>query len=276
MTPINIAISSDSLGYSSRDALTRAADLGFKLVEINLQTHEFGYGYQRRPDVAFYKGLVELVQQLGLSVWSVTAPSLTQRQLYSRRARKEILLNAVGAAGLLGARVFVVEPAHIFSGEQAYADYVNGEGAPPVYPGFDELWAQAVNRRMNVALRNCQYFVGHPLTNNAERMQKTTQDLGIGWAADLRLAGGRGGIERWLDKVGERLAVAYAYDVAEDGDTRLTCEDPDWQQWLPPLGGQRLKTLVLCGHPNQDDEEFGNCRRYIEATLGSGQASEQV
>lgn len=264
---MQIAISTRSLGGTTPQALQRAAELGFQTVELNLVSDEFAYGYRRKPAVQFYRELRQQIDALQLSIWSVTLPPLTQEQMFGKRARRDVLLNAAGAAGVLGARVLVIDPAHLFSSEDAYEAYIADGLAPPIADGYDELWAQVVNRRMTVALRNVNYWVGSVLTNNPARMRKVTFDLGIGWAADVPRAVQRGGLDGWLEEVGERAAVAYAYDWAEDETTQLTPEDESWQGWLPLLQRTRLKCIVLHGHPNQDAEEFVASRDYIADLL---------
>lgn len=261
---MNLAINTASLSDDTAEALDRAAALGFDTVEVTLQPDEFGYGYRRRPDVKLYRTLRQQLDENKLSAWSVSAPQLTQRQMFSPRARREILINGAGAAGVLGAKVYVVEPAHLFANEDITETYFREQTAPPVVDGFDEAWAQVVNRRMTFAVDNASYWIGLPLLNNAERMAKVTRDLGIGWSGDLRRAS-TSDITQWLTLCGERLAVAHAYDLAEDGETRLTPEDEQWADWLAPLADTRLKTVVLHGHPNQDDNEFIAARARFEA-----------
>lgn len=265
---MNLAISTKSLSDDTPDALERAAALGYTTVEINLRADEFGYGYRRKPNARFYRTLKTQLDRLGLTVWSVTAPEMTQRQMFSARARKDILLHGAGAAGVLGAKVYAVEPAHIFTDEDSAESYFNDQRAPTLVTGFDETWAQVVNRRMTFAISNSSYWLGMPLLNNAQRMAKLTRDLGIGWSADLRRASATN-LGRWIELCGERLAVAHAYDLAEDDQTALTPEETEWAERVAPLSDTRLKTIVLHGHPNQDNEEFVNSRAAFEALLSA-------
>ncbi len=265
---MNVAISTHSLSDDTPHALERALELGFQTVEINLQADEFGYGYRRKPNARFYRELKAQLDQGGLNVWSVTVPQLTQRQMFSARARKDILLHSAGAAGILGAKVYSVEPAHIFTDEKSVESYFNDNRAPTLIDGFDETWAQVVNRRMTLAIGNMSYWLGMPLLNNAKRMARLTHDLGIGWSADLRRASSTD-LAQWIDLCGERIAVAHVYDLAEDDETALTPEEAEWETRLASLAKTRLKTIVLHGHPNQDDDEFINSRQVIEGMISA-------
>lgn len=251
-----LAISTASLSHQTPSALQRAVTLGFEWVEVNLLADELDYGYRRRPNVRFYRELKQQLDTLGLRVWSVTAPALTQAHMFSERARRDVLLHAVGAAGVLGASVFVMEPAHLFQSETLLDAYWRNKTAPPITSGFDELWAQAANRRLTLALTNQDYWMGTLLTNQVERMQQALFDLAIGWGMQVRAAVQRNTLENWLAAVGEQLAVAYVEDWNPDTNRPCLPQDPIWQTWLPLLAATRLKALVLRGQPQEPDANF--------------------
>ena len=73
-----------------------------------------------------------------LSVWSTTTPSLTQQQMFSARARKDILMSSAIAAGLVGSRVFVTSGLDVFRDEDLVDAYFERGLSPPVVAGFDE------------------------------------------------------------------------------------------------------------------------------------------
>jgi sugar phosphate isomerase/epimerase len=265
---MQIAISTGSLSQETPKALEKAAALGFRHVEVNLQTAEFDYGYRRKPDVRFYRQLRKQIDELGLVVWSVTAPPLTQEQMFSTRARKDILISGIGAAGLLGSQVYVTGPTDLFQNEDALLAYLNEPDAPPVIQGFDEAWAQVVNRRMVLAIRNYDYWMGAPLINQAERMQKLTDDLAVGCALDIRLAQHRNPLPAWIDCISDRLAVAYVYDLGEDGRPTTPAGD-EWAGWLIPFRKTRLKCLVISAGQGRSDVEIIEGRTMIEEILSS-------
>lgn len=205
---MNFAVSTQSVAGSSEEAIVAlGGKAGVEWIEVNLLTDEFGYGGKRRPNAKFYKSLKQKIDEAGLKVWSVTAPALTPEQMFSEKARREILLNAIGAAGVLGAKTFVVEPVHIFVGEKAAETYLNTTKllTPPIIDGFDEAWAQVVNRRMGFSLLNKQYYLGQPLTNQADDLAKITGDLGIQCAIDIDSASQRGTLESWAEKLTDRI-----------------------------------------------------------------------
>ena len=263
---MEIAINTGSLAGSTLDALKRAADLGFKSIEINLDTDEFGYGYRRQPNVGFYRQLRLELDKYHLTAWSVSAPPLTQEQMFSELARKEIFKGAAGAAGILGAKVLVVQPADIFSNQKAFDRYMKDNKAPAVTEGFDESWVQVVNRKITMALMNRDYWIGSLLTNQAERIARIANDLAIGCALDVRQALNRNDLAAWIESTGERLAIAYAYDLNDDGTELAPIED-EWKEWTAILKDTRLKTLVIKAGREQNDEEIEHSRLMMGTLL---------
>lgn len=266
-----LAISSDSLSKNSLEAVEMAAGLGFRYVEMNLQGDEFGYGYQRKTNARFYRQLRQQLDQQGLQVWSVTLPPLTQEQMFYERARKDILLSAAIAAGTLGAKVLVVRPADIFSSEITFESYIRNQTAPVVIEGYDEAWAQVVNRRMTMALLNKDHWVGAPLTNQADRIDRATRDLAIGWAMDVRRALRRNDLHSWLAPAGERLAVAYVYDQEEEQLTPPLSDE--WSRWLPVLAQTRLKCLVIQA-PLSAGDLLTHSQNHLQTILTANQFSQ--
>lgn len=266
---MQIAINTGSLSQDTPEALEKAAALGFRYVEVNLQTAEFDYGYRRKPNARFYRQLRKQIDELGLLVWSVSAPPLTPEQMFSSRARKDILMNGVGAAGLLGSQVYVTAPTDLFQSEDVLVDYFNKPEAPPIINGFDEAWAQVVNRRMALTIRNYDYWMGAPLVNTADKMHNLTEALAVGCALDIRLAQHRNPLPVWVEQLNERLAVAYAYDLGED-DRPKTPTGEEWGEWLAPLKQTRLKCLVMSAAQGQSDSEIIDGRNQLEEKLASG------
>lgn len=249
---MQIAISTESLSGDTPAAIEEAAALGFNTIEVNLLPAEFGYGYRRRTNARFYRSLRKQLDQLNLRVWSVTSPPLTQEQMFFERARKDMIMSAAIAAGLLGAQVFVIKPADIFTSELKFETYLRDNLAPPVIEGFDEAWVQAVNRHISMAIRNHNHWVGALLTNEVERLHKVTEDLAVGWAMDVPRALQRNDLATWLEKNGDRLAVAYLYDQ-EDG-RQCAPRRPEWEKWLAVLEQTRLKCAVISAVDATPDE----------------------
>lgn len=261
---MQIAVSTASLADDSAAALRRAAALGFTHVEATLLTAELDG--RRQPAAPFFRALRQLADGSGLTVWSAAAPQPTAAQLFAPQARLELLQQSLGAAALLGARVLVLEPIHLYTAEDALEAYLRAGGAPPVLPGFDELWAQAATRRVALALTNIGYRPGAPLTEPLPRLEQAAEDLAIGWALDLARAERRSPLGDWLARSSGRLAVAYAADGA-----RLPAPSAEWAARRALPAQTPLKCLVLHGRADQSDAAFAQARAWW-----SGAGAEEV
>lgn len=263
---MRLAIATNTLNSNTPAALERASQLGFDTVEINLQAEEFGYDYRRKPGARFYRSLRQQLDDLGLRVWSVTPPALAQHQMFFERARKDILIGSAITAGILGGRVFVLQPADVFVSEMTFHQYMSDGSAPPVIEGFDEAWVQAANRRVSTTIVNVDYWLGIPLTNQTDRISRITRDLAIGWALDVRNALHRNTLDAWLEAGGDKLGVAYLDDRDEQGARQLPMR-ADWQQILVRLAKTKLKTCVIRGNQASTDTEIISARRAVEQIL---------
>jgi hypothetical protein len=186
--------------------------------------------------------------------------------MFSARARKDILMTGVGAGGLLGAQVYVTGPTDLFESEEDLLNYFEKGDAPPTIKGYDEAWAQIINRRMVPSIRNYDYWMGAPLINQADRVEKVTSDLAIGSALDIRLAQRRNPLSTWIECLADRLAVSYAYDLDDDG--RLVAPiSEEWAEWLQPLKQTRLKTLVISAGEDQGEAEISASRSMLQGIL---------
>ncbi len=263
---MQLAINTGSLAADTQKARERAADLGFGSVESNIGSQEFGYGYRRKPDAGLFRQIRADLDKKNLTVWSVSAPRLSHEQMFSELSRREILKGGAIAAGLLGAKVLVVQPADIFISQKSFDGYIQDHKAPAVIAGFDEAWVQVVNRKMTMALVNRDYWIGTLLTNQAERLAKIANDIAIGCALDIRQALNRNDLGTWLEKVGDRLAAAYAYDLSESGLLIAPMEE-EWDSWISTLNNSRLKTVIVQAQPLQEDDEIIRSRLYFEDIL---------
>ena len=262
---MHIAIRTAALSTDTPTALQRAADLGYRIVELNMQAAEFGYGYRRKTNARFYRTLRAQLTALHLDVWSATPPDLTQAQMFSEQARKDILLSGAIAAGIVGSRVYAVGHSHVLQGEAVVATYFNEKMAPPVINGYDEAWVQSVNRRTAMAVRNSDDWIGIPLVNQPERIYKLTEDLAIGWAMDLPVALKRSPLPAWLEKLSTRLALVYAYDESDAG--RVVPQEEAWTGRVAALRATQVKCLVIGGDVIQDDAALLRSRRFLEGVL---------
>jgi hypothetical protein len=86
---------------------------------------------------------------------------------------------------------------------------------------------------------------------------------------DIRLAQNRNSLDAWVDCLGDRLALAYVHDVADDGRFQLPSGE-EWANWLAPFQQTRLKCLVMSAGEGQSDEAILAGRFMLEEVLKGG------
>ncbi len=273
---MDIAINTGSLSLNTIEALERARELGFGAVEVNLQQGEFGYGYTREVDFDFYRRLAGEIEARGLKVTSLHNLGLNGAQVFSSRARGEILKAAVRAGALLGAPVLIVHPADLFSGYEAMEEYFQGvpDSSPPVVEGYDEAWAQLANRHMALCVENVNYWDGTPGTNQPERMARLLDDLAAMSVLDVRRAVRTGpetptvraALSRWMDRIGARLRLIHVHDAkgAREHEPSLAA---DWADMAPLLRGSPARACVLEVDRRHGDDQLRASRAYIDELM---------
>ena len=237
---MQIAITTGSLSENTLEALDKAQELGFTAVEVSLQPSEFGYGFDRKPNLAFYQRLAADVQARGLQVVSVHSPPLAGHQVWSGRIRGDILVTAARVGGYLGARCLVVHPDHIFTSAEDLERYFQERTAAPVVIGFDEAWAQLVNRRMALAVENIQHWRTTPGLNQVDRMVTVTTDLAV--HSVLNMTPGRPGpnLKQWVDRLGTRIVLLRWPDLlnGREQPPSLLAESAGWAPLLQQTSTQ--------------------------------------
>jgi hypothetical protein len=267
---LEIAINTGSLSTNTLEAFDRAAALGFRAVEVNLQQGELKYDYYRKVDFEFYQRLAGEAGARGLRVTSVHSLALNGAQAFSSQARGAILAAAARIAGLLGARALVAHPADLFTGHEALEDYFAGgqKVAPPLVAGFDEAWAQLANRRTALAVENVNYWHRTQGTNALERLQRVIVDLGVHCVLDVRRAlpasGATDALARWVAAVGPRTVLVHAHAASASAEHQPPL-GPEWAEYAPLFRQTAAKACVLEVDGAHGDDKLIESREYFES-----------
>jgi sugar phosphate isomerase/epimerase len=230
---VEIAINSGSLSFDTPAAVAQARGLGFTALEINLQQGELRYDFNRQPNLDFYDLLVQEIQLRDIRVVSVHNLFLSGAQVFSQQARREILGLAARLTARLGASILVVHPADLFTNEEALTRYLSGGptggGEVPVIAGFEEVRAELEELKVSLALENVNHWRDTLLTNQAGHMRVLTDALECLVTLDVRRSLDRPGLERWIELVGERIALLHLHDQVE-GQEHHPPLDPAWRE----------------------------------------------
>jgi sugar phosphate isomerase/epimerase len=263
---MKLAINTGSLSLNSFEALERAQALGFDAVEVHLHQAELRYDGQRKADLSFYQRLGEAIRARGMSAVSVHHPVLTGEQVFSQRARAELLHLAIRATALLGAPILVVHPADIFTSAEDLETYFLEHSAPPVIAGFDEAWAQLANRGLRLAIKNVSFGRGLTLTNHATRLAQVADDLAVHAVLDVWRGADKPNIPAWVEKAGRRIVLLHLQE-AVDGRDHLPPLSEKWADWLPLLQGTAAQACVIQA---AETEEVRRARDYILSLVNGG------
>lgn len=248
MTNIPIAINTGSVSFDTKAAVAQAKGLGFLALEVNLQQAELRYDFDRQANLDFFDGLAQEIRLRGMHVVSVHNLSLTGAQVFSRGTRREILCLAARVTARLGAPILVVHPADLFTTEEALNGYLSrhpGAGAElPLISGFEEVRAELGELGVSLALENVNHWHDAPLTNRAEHMRVLADALDCMVAFDVRRGLDRPDLERWVELVGQRIALLHLHDRV-DGQEHHPPLDPNWGGHVALFKGTNAQACVI-------------------------------
>ena len=234
---MNFAINTGSLSLNTPVAVAQAKGLGFTALEVNLQQAELRYDFNRRPDLDFYDALAQEIRLRGMKVSSVHNLFLTGAQVFSQGARREILLVAAQVTARLGASILIVHPADVFASEEALTAHISGDsteqGELPLIAGFDEVRSELDQLQVSLALENVDHWRDTLLTNQAENMRVLAEALDCLVCLDVQRSLNRPSLERWVELVGQRVALLHLHDRV------------DGQEHHPPLETVWIKRIAL-------------------------------
>jgi sugar phosphate isomerase/epimerase len=245
---MDIAINTGSLSFDTPAAVAQAKGLGFTALEINLQQEEVRYDFNRQPNLEFYDVLAQEIQLRGIRVVSVHNLSLSGAQVFSQQARREILSLAARLTARLGASILVVHPADLFTGEDALNRYLARtsirDAKLPVIAGFDRVRAELDELPVSLALENVNHWRDTLLTNQAEHMRLLTDALECLVTLDVRRCLNRPSLERWVELVGERIALLHLHDQVGGAEHHPPL-DPAWRERVALLKQTAAQACVI-------------------------------
>jgi sugar phosphate isomerase/epimerase len=245
---VEIAINTGSLSSDTPAAVAQAKGLGFTALEVNLQQAELQYDFNRQPNLDFYETLAQEIKLRDMHAVAVHNLFLTGAQVFSSQARTEILALAGRLTAQLGAAILVVHPADLFTNEEALIEFLTGSkdqsNRLPLIPGFAAVRAELEGLGVHLAMKNVNHWRDTLLTNQAEHMRVLTDALDCLVALDVPRCLQRPSLERWIELVGQRIALLHLHDEVE-GLAHHPPLAPAWRERMALLKETATQACVI-------------------------------
>jgi sugar phosphate isomerase/epimerase len=262
---MQLAINSGSLSFDTRAAIAEVHSLGFTAIELNLQQAELAYGFQRQPRLSFYQDLARELSLRKLTVTDVHALFLNAAQMFSARAKREVLSVEGQVTRMLGAEILVVHPTDTLD-NQEWLDLYGADPRVrvrvPLIEGMASVIRELQSGGVAIALENVQHWHDLHGTNDAEVMARLVEALDCYVTFDVRRGSNRPSLERWLELLGNRMQVLHLHD-AIGGVEHHPPAAPDWRQIIPQLKRTSAQVYVLEATANRNPGGIKVSREFI-------------
>lgn len=205
---IPIAVTTGTLfPRSTLESIQQFRELGIRDVELTLQQSEISLTFERKFSMPILPELSALVQGGELRVRSAHAPMISAERCYNLRARRQLLIHSVEVCRLLGGRLLVVHPFHMFRLHEDALEYLAGRDTLPpsaLLPGMYDVLDLAHSAGIKLALENIQDWMDEVFFNAPENVSRFLRDMNhpaLGFTLDLmhaEVAGFLGEFVHWL------------------------------------------------------------------------------
>jgi sugar phosphate isomerase/epimerase len=264
---MQLALNAGSLSLDTREAIAPVHSLGFSAVELNLQQAELAYGFARTPNLAFYTDLARELALRKLTVTDVHALVLNGAQMFSARARRDVLALAGQITQTLGAGILVLHPTDILDNEEWLELYSADPRLPlPLVEGMAAVIRELQRGGVQMALENVQYWEGTRGTNDADLMARLVEALDCHVALDVRRGLAHPSLERWVELLGDRIAVLHLHDTL-NGVEHHPPAAPDWKQIVPQLKRTSAQVGVIESSANRNPGLIKASREYMSKLM---------
>ena len=264
---MQLAINTGSLSFDTRKAIAEVHALGFSAIELNLQQAELDYGFSQTPNLAFYNDLAREITLRKLTVTDVHALFLNAAQMFSARARREVLGVEGEVTRILGAGILVVHPTDILDNEESLDDFgADPQAAVPLVHGIGAVIREVQAGGVRIALENVQHWHYARGTNDAEVMARLVEALDCRVTLDVRRGLAHPSLGRWIELLGDRISVLHLHDTVGGGEHHPPSA-PDWRDIIPQLKQTSAEVCVLEATGNRSPGAIKVSRELITRLL---------
>jgi sugar phosphate isomerase/epimerase len=260
---MQLAINTGSLSFDTRQAIAEVNALGFSAIELNLQQAELGYGFAQAPNLAFYNDLAREIKLRKLIVTDVHALFLDAAQMFSARARRDVLAIEGQVTQAMGADILVVHPTDILESEE-WLDLFTADPRmkAPLVEGISPVIRELTRGGVRIALENVQHWRDSRGTNDVQVMARLVEALDCHVALDARRGLNHPSLSRWIELLGNRIVVLHLHDTI-GGVEHHPPAAPDWREIIPQLEQTPAQVYVLEATANRSPGAIKASREYI-------------
>lgn len=204
---------------STLETIRQFKELGIQDIELTLQQAEFGLTFERKLSMPILPELSALVQHSGLCVRSVHAPQISAERCYNLWARLQFLIHSIEVCRLLGGRLVVIHPFHLFRTHEEALDYLAGDEAlspSALLPGINNAFDLACSSGIKLALENIQDWADEVFFNAPQNVSRLLRDLNhpvLGVTLDLMHAKVSGFLDEFIDSLVNDITNIHASDL---------------------------------------------------------------
>ena len=217
-------------------------ELGIQDIELTLQSNEFLLTFERKLSMPILPELLALVAANELQIRSVHAPLMAAERCYNLWARLQFLIHSLEVCHLLGGRLVVIHPFHVFRMHEDALAYLAGECASlssALLPGISDVLEMAHSFDIKLALENIQDWDGEIFFNAPQNVARFLHDMdhsSLGFTLDLMHAQFPGFVDEFVQTLSSEIVNIHAADLLPPVKRVAVGKGIiDWKRLLPTL-----------------------------------------
>lgn len=194
-------------------------ELNIQDIELTLQSNEFALTFERKFSMPILPELLTLVQEGELRMCSVHAPLVSAERCYNLWARLQFLIHSIEVCRLLGGRLVVIHPFHIFRTHEDALEYLAGDCTllpTGLLPGINDALDLAHSANIRLALENIQDWEGEIFFNAPENVARFLREMNhpsLGFTLDLMHAQFPNLLDEFIQCLSNQIINIHAADL---------------------------------------------------------------
>ncbi len=238
-----IAVTTGSLyPLPTLQSIQQLRELGINDIELTLQSNECHLTFHRKFSMPILTELSALVQSGELRVRSVHAPLISAERCYNLWSRLQFLLHSIEVCRLLGGRVAVIHPFHVFRTHEDALEYLRDDSrllTSALLPEINGVFELAHSSGIMLALENIQDWHDEIFFNAPQNVLRFLRDMdhpSLGCTLDLMHAQYPGFVNEFVECLSKHIVNIHAADMLPPGKRVAIGRGViNWQNLVPKL-----------------------------------------